>query len=119
VYHVVAEPGAGLSGHQASHVGTGLANGHSAVARDFETIRSRVRGREALVDEMAGAASAGLTRAQALLARAIAPHSDAVAAATAGPDPDPDVVRKALLASVGGRTQWTPPVVAAPLEAAP
>jgi hypothetical protein len=29
------------------------------------------------------------------------------------------VVRKALLASVGGRTQWTPPVEAAPLEAPP
>ena len=32
-------------------MGTGLAGGHSAVARDFETIRSRVRGREDLVDE--------------------------------------------------------------------
>ena len=111
VYHVVAEPGAGLSAHQASHVGTGLANGHSAVARDFETIRSRVRGREALVDEMAGAAAAGLVRAQALLAQAIAPRSAEVAALAAVAAPDPEAVRKALLASVGGRTQWTPPPV--------
>ena len=109
IYHFVAQPGAGLSGHQAAHVGTGLANGHSAIARDFETIRSRARGREALVDEMAGAASAGLRRAQALLARAIAPRDAAVAALADDPEPDPDTVRKALLASVGGRTQWTPP----------
>jgi hypothetical protein len=109
VYHFVASPGAGLSGHQAAHVGTGLANGHSSVARDFETIRSRARGREGLVDELAGASSAGLRRAQALLARAIAPRDPAVAALADDPDPDPDAVRKALLASVGGRSQWTPP----------
>ena len=75
IYHFVAQPGAGLSAHQASHVGTGLANGHSAVRRDFDTIRSRARGREVLVDEMAGAARAGLTHAQALLARQISPHN--------------------------------------------
>jgi len=108
VYHFVAEPGAGLSAHHAAHVGTGLAGGHSAVARDFETIRSRVRGREQLVDEMAGAARAGLVHAQALLARAIAPRDEALAVLAAEPSPDPDAVRKALLSSVGGRTQWTP-----------
>jgi hypothetical protein len=108
VYHLVAEPGAGLSGHQAAHVGTGLANGHSAVTRDFDTIRSRARGREELVDEMAGAASAGLPRAQALLAKAIAPKDPDVAAAADSIPPDPDAVRRALLASFGGRTQWTP-----------
>lgn len=116
VYHFVAEPGAGLSGHQASHVGTGLANAHSAVRRDFDTIRSRVRGREALVDEMAGAAGAGLVHAQALLARAISPYDEGVRTACETLDadgrPDPEVVRKALLAAVGGRTQWTPPVEA-------
>jgi hypothetical protein len=108
IYHFVAEPGAGLSAHQATHVGTGLANGHSTVRRDFDTIRSRARGRETLVDEMAGAARAGLPHAQALLAQAIAPHNAVVAAACGGPAPDPDVVRRALLEAMGGRTQWTP-----------
>ena len=81
------------------------------MARDFETIRSRVRGREALVDEMAGAAQAGLARAHALLASAIAPCDAglaALAAQAASADPDLDDVRKTLLASVGGRKQWVP-----------
>jgi hypothetical protein len=108
LYHFVAQPGAGLSGHHAAHVGTGLANGHSAVARDFETIRSRVAGREVLVDELSGAAVAGLARAQALLARSILPYDAAVQAACDAEVPDPDAIRKALLAGVGGRTQWTP-----------
>jgi len=112
IYHFIAEPGAGLSGHQASHVGTGLANGHSAVRRDFDTIRSRARGREALVDEMAGAAGAGLAHAQALLAREISPHNEGVRLACE--TRDPDAIRKALLEAVGGRTQWVPPVPAVP-----
>ena len=32
VYHFVASPGSGLSAHNAAHVGTGLAGGHSAVS---------------------------------------------------------------------------------------
>jgi hypothetical protein len=108
IYHFVAQPGAGLSAHQASHVGTGLANGHSVVRRDFDTIRARARGREALVDEMAGASRAGLSHAQALLALRISPHNPGVLAACDVPDPDPDVVRKALLEALGGRTQWEP-----------
>ncbi len=108
VYHVVAQPGSGLTPHHAGHIGSGLASGHSAAARDFETIRSRLRGRERLVDELVGAASAGLPRAQALLARAIAPRDEAVAALAADPAPDPDAIRRALLASVGGRRDWTP-----------
>lgn len=109
VYHFVASPGAGLSAHNAAHVGTGLAGGHSAAARDFETIRSRVRGREDLVDEMAGAAAAGLIRAHAMLAAALAPRNAALAALALEPRPDPDAVRRELLAAVGGRTQWQPP----------
>ena len=108
VYHFVASPGSGLSAHNAAHVGTGLAGGHSAAARDFETIRSRVRGREDLVDEMAGAASAGLIRAHAMLAAAIAPRCAALSALAAEARPDPDAVRRELLAAVGGRTQWQP-----------
>lgn len=108
LYHVVAQPGAGLSAHQATHVGTGLANGHSSAARDFETIRTRARGREALVDELAGAAVAGLPHAQALLARAISPYDEGVREACETATPDPEAIRKAVLTAVGGRTQWMP-----------
>ena len=109
IYHFVASPGSGLSAHHAAHVGTALAGGHSAVARDFETIRSRARGREDLVDEMAGAAAAGLVRAHAMLAAAVLPGSPALAALASERHPDPDAVRRELLAAVGGRTQWSPP----------
>ena len=94
-------------------MGTGLAGGHSAAARDFETIRSRVRGREDLVDEMAGAAAAGLVRAHALLAAALAPNNAQLRALACQRRPDPDVVRRELLAAVGGRTQWQPPAESA------
>ena len=114
VYHFVASPGAGLSAHNATHVGTGLAGGHSAAARDFETIRSRVRGREDLVDEMAGAAAAGLIRAHAMLAAALMPRNAALVALAAEARPDPDAVRRELLTAVGGRTQWEPPSDPAP-----
>ena len=109
VYHFVASPGSGLSAHNAAHVGTGLAGGHSAAARDFETIRSRARGREDLVDEMAGAAAAGLVRAHAMLAAAVMPHNAALSELAGQARPDPDAVRHELLAAVGGRTQWAPP----------
>jgi hypothetical protein len=108
VYHVVAQPGSGLTPHHAGHVGSGLAAADSAAARDFETIRSRVRGREGLVDELVGAASAGLPRAQALLAKAIAPHDEAIDALLAHPHPDPEEIRRTLLDSVGGRRDWVP-----------
>jgi hypothetical protein len=119
VYHLVASPGSGLSGHNATHVGTGLAGGHSAVARDFETIRSRARGREDLVDEMAGAASAGLLRAHAMLAAALAPRNEMLSGLAREARPDPDEVRRELLAAVGGRTQWQPPAEIPPAENPP
>lgn len=104
VYHVVTQPGSGLTPHHAGHVGSGLASAHSAATRDFERLRDRARGREALVDEMEGAAVAGLARAQVLLARAIRPYDAAVgeavdAALRPGATPDPDAVRKVLLES--------------------
>jgi hypothetical protein len=109
LYHLTAGPGSTFNRHNAAHVGTGLASSHSAVARDFETIRQRASGREDLVDELAGASRAGLRRAQALLAAAIAPRDEGLAALAASPSvPDPDEVRKLLLASLGGRTQWSP-----------
>ncbi|MEJ2869305.1 hypothetical protein WCD74_16130 [Actinomycetospora sp. OC33-EN08] len=112
LYHVVTQPGSGLSPHHAGHVGSGLAAGHSAAARDFDSLRSRARGRGALVDEMQGASVAGLARAQVLLARAIAPHDAAVGEAVdtalaAGSAPDPDAVRRVLVAALGGSPAGT------------
>ncbi len=112
VYHLVAEPGSGLNAHNATHVGTGLANGHTAAARDFEAVRHRLPGREALLDELVGASVAGLGRAQALLAAAIAPRDPTLEGyaelARRGGPVDPEAIRRTLLASVGGRKQWTP-----------
>lgn len=105
LYHLITQPGSGLSPHHAGHVGSGLAGGHSASVRDFDAIRHRARGREALVDEMQGAATSGLARAQVLLAREIAPRNTAVAEAVERSlrgDPDPDGVRRVLIESLGG-----------------
>lgn len=112
VYHLVAHPGSGLSGHNARHVGTGLANGHTAAARDFEAVRHRLPGREGLLDELVGASVAGLSRAQALLAAAIAPRDGTLegyaADARRGLPVDPDAIRSTLLGAIGGRRQWVP-----------
>ncbi len=101
LYHVLAQPGSGLSSHHAAHVGTSLAGRDSATARDFETIRHRARGAENLVDELIGATAAGLPRAQALLAAAVRPYDGALAELSRQRQPDPVAVRRALLASVG------------------
>jgi hypothetical protein len=97
LYHLVVEPGSELTPHHATHAGTGLASAHATAARDLEAIRAHAPGRQQLVDELAGAAVAGLVRAQALLAREIAPDDEGVAAAAAAPSPEPDALRAALL----------------------
>jgi hypothetical protein len=102
LYHLIVQPGAQLTEHHAGHAGAGLANAHIAEARDFDTIRAHARGREALVDEMAGAAVAGLVRAQALLAQQVAPHDGKLAALAAQSHPDPTEVRRALLSALRG-----------------
>ena len=91
-----------MTGHHAGHAGSGLANAHVAEARDFEAIRAHAKGRESLVDEMEGAALAGLIRAQALLAREIAPWNDAVASLAAQPAPAAGEIRRTLLDAVRG-----------------
>ncbi|MGI8518269.1 MAG: hypothetical protein ACR2ME_08010 [Acidimicrobiia bacterium] len=96
LYHLIVQPGSQLTQHHAGHAGSGLANSHVAEARDFEAIRAAAKGREALVDEMEGAAAAGLPRAQVLLAREIAPELGQMNYA------DPEAVRKALLSAVRG-----------------
>lgn len=101
LYHLIVQPGAQLTGHQAGHAGAGLANSHVAEARDFDAIRAHAGGRERLVDEMEGAALAGLPRAHALLAREIAPWN-AELAEVAERSTDPAEVRRALLTAVRG-----------------
>lgn len=105
LYHLVVQPGSQLTDHHAGHAGAGLAMDHLAEARDFETMRAQARGSEALVDELEGATRAGLVRAQALLASAIAPGDEDVARLASAPQPpDPAVLRRAVLAAVrGGR----------------
>ena len=78
----MVQPGTELTPHHAGHAGAGLAMDHAAAARDLESIRAAARGREALVDELEGATTGRPVRAQALLAREIAPGDPAVAAAT-------------------------------------
>ena len=103
LYHLVVEPGSQLTPHHATHAGTGLASAHATAARELETIRAHAPGRQELVDELAGATTAGLVRAQALLARELAPGDPAVAAAT-----DPAAIRAALVKALGGTTERTP-----------
>jgi len=104
LYHLVATPASGLTPHHAGHAGVALANGHAAAARDFDTMRRLARRPELarLVDEMEGAAGAGLVRAQALLAARLAPRDAEVARLAAAPDPDPDRLRRAVLAGLSG-----------------
>ncbi len=102
LYHLVVQPGGQLTEHHATHAGAGLANAHAAQARDFEAIRAHAGGREMLVDEMEGAAVAGLRRAQALLAREIVPWDESVAALAARPSASADELRRAVLAAVRG-----------------
>lgn len=103
LYHLIVQPGSQLTGHHAGHAGAGLAMSHVADARDFEAIRAHARGRESLVDEMEGAALAGLVRAQALLAREIVPGDETVAALADSGRPEPAEVRRAVLAAVRQR----------------
>ncbi len=102
LYHLIVQPGSQLTSHHAGHAGSGLANAHIAESRDFEAIRAHARGRESLVDEMEGAARAGLARAQALLAREIAPWSETVAAAVDDAGSTPGDIRRVLVAALRG-----------------
>jgi hypothetical protein len=105
LYHLVVEPGSQLTPHHATHAGTGLASAHATAARELETIRSHAPGRQELVDELAGATTAGLVHAQSLLARELAPGDQAVAAAT-----DPAAIRAALVRALRGGPRgavWT------------
>jgi hypothetical protein len=54
-----------------------------------------------------------------MLAAALMPRNAALSALAAEARPDPDAVRRELLAAVGGRTQWAPPPPAQPAGPAP
>lgn len=98
-YHLVVRPGSDLTAHHATHAGTGLANAHLAAARDYEAIRSRATD-QGLVDELAAADRAGMTRAHGLLACALAPWSEPLKAAIG--TGNRREVRRALLAALRG-----------------
>lgn len=100
-YHLSVAPGGGLSAHHAQHAGTGLANQHAAAARDAETLRAALHGREDVVDEFAVAERLGLHHAIRLLAGMLVPGDSVVAEATAGDDDA--AVRRALVAAVRSR----------------
>ena len=108
VYHLTLAPSSGLTLHHAEHTGTGLANAHATAARELDTL-ARLVGpdREWLARELDGALGAGLPRAAALLARALAPDDDTVLAlaarAEAGVAPDPAELRRTVLAAVRRR----------------
>lgn len=100
LYHLAVAPGGDLTAHHAQHAGTGLAHAHAAAARDYETIRVHARGRERLVDDLAGADLAGLRFAVAALAVRIAPTDPAIAALADADTPDPVALRRAVLDAV-------------------
>ena len=102
LYHLIVQPGSQLTGHHAGHAGSGLANAHIAESRDYEEIRANAGSRTGLVDEMEGAARAGLPKAQALLAVQIAPGDETVEALAAAATPDVVKVRRALLEALRG-----------------
>ncbi|MDP9241297.1 MAG: hypothetical protein M3O55_11785 [Actinomycetota bacterium] len=99
LYHLVVQPGASLTAHHAVHMGTGLANSHAAVARNLDAVRAHAPQAADLVDELGGALQAGLPRAAALLAAAIAPGDAAVGELARGAAPDPAAVLTALVAA--------------------
>ncbi|MDQ1629520.1 MAG: hypothetical protein QOI54_3264 [Actinomycetota bacterium] len=100
LYHLVVQPGAELTGHHALHMGAGLANSHASRSRDLEAVRAHRPGAAPLVEELAGALQAGLPRAAALLAAAIAPYDEAVGRLARQAGPDPQAVLSVLVAAV-------------------
>ena len=99
-YHLVVRPGSDLTAHHATHAGTGLANAHLAAARDYESIRAHASGSPGMVDELAAADAAGLTRAHGLLACALVPWSNEVKESVASGDRKK--VRRAVEAALRG-----------------
>lgn len=106
LYHLVLPEGAALEPHRARHTGVGLAATHAAEATALEQLRRAFPGAPALVEELLGAARAGLTRAQALLAHRLVPDDEVLARLAHDDDPDPNAVRDAL---IGAARRHNPP----------
>lgn len=117
LYHLTIQPGSGLTAHHAEHAGTGLANAHATAVREAQAIERAVEAadpnRAALAAEFAGALAAGLPRAAALLALALAPADERVEAlaadARAGAPADAADLRRAVLHAVQRRTAGPDP----------
>jgi hypothetical protein len=105
LYHFTIGGGATLDPHRAVHVAARLFSAHRAAADELDAIRRLVPGHEDLVDEMAAAASAGLVRAHALLACAVAPGEHELIELCAQTAPEPAQVRRALTAALRRRAQ--------------
>lgn len=99
MYHLVVPVGSTLEAHRAAHTGVGLAAAHAAEASALEALRTAFPDRLRLVDELIGAARAGLTRAEALLAHQLLPTDEALSRLASEDDPDPAAVRGALVAA--------------------
>lgn len=67
-YHLMVEPGGGLTGHHAQYSGVALANLHAKTLRDLDRLRAALPRHEATVDELGVCARLGLDRGAALLA---------------------------------------------------
>lgn len=107
LYHLVLPGGSSLSPHRASHTGVALLAAHHDQVNDLDEVRRHFPDRQPLVDELLGAARAGLPRAQALLAHALVPADERLARLAAEDDPDPTAVRRALVVAARerGRTR--------------
>lgn len=105
LYHFTIGGGATLDPHRAMHVAARLFSAHQSAADELDTIRRLVAGQEDLVDEMGGAASAGLMRAHALLACALVPGEPELTELCEQAAPEPAQVRRALIAVLRQRAQ--------------
>jgi hypothetical protein len=107
LYHYTVAIGSTLDPHRAGHIGARLFSAHQAAIGEFEAIRRLVPGQEDLISEMEAAGAAGLLRAHALLACALAPADDELAVLGQQAAPEPEQVRRALVAALRCRTDRT------------
>lgn len=105
LYHFTIGGGSTLEPHRAVHVAARLFSAHRAAADELDTIRQLVPGQEEIVDEMAGAEAAGLVRAHALLACALAPGEPELAGLCEQGAAEPAQVRRALTVALRRRAQ--------------